>query len=132
MVNTIADSERLQAIQVAVELLQSSGTALTAKTPVAISKELAGTPVPLALAATATWVTFFEVQAAKVDAVNSANIFIGLIADLESGTKNYYTLTPGSVYSYRCRPGTKVNLALFGIDGEGADENGVQGLAEPA
>lgn len=110
---------------------EGSATAvLTAKEPLDIVKALAGTPAPLALAATETWVTSFMVQAGRAGAKNTGDVFVGLIADLVSGTKNYFRLTPGQPYSYTCRPGTMVNLALFGVDGE-TPTDGVIGIAEP-
>jgi len=101
-----------------------------AKVPVAIVKALAATPVPLALAASETYVTAFYIQAARANGDNAGNIFVGLITDLVSGTKNYFKLIPGNDFEYKCRPGTKVNLALWGVDGETATD-GVIGVYEP-
>lgn len=104
-------------------------SAPVAKVPVSIVKALDGSD-PTALAASETYVTSFAVEAARADAVNTGDVFIGLVADLVSGTKNYFRLTPGKTFDYTCRAGTKVNLALWGIDGETATD-GVVGVYEP-
>ncbi len=101
-----------------------------AKAPVKIVKALAGSPVPLALASSETFVTAFYLEAARTGGVNTGDIFIGLIADLVSGSINYFKLTPGEPFQYVCRPGTKVKLALWGIDGE-TGTDGVIGVHEP-
>ena len=64
-----------------------------------------------------------------MDGDNTGDIFFGL-TDVVSGTDNYIKLTPGATVQYVCRPGTKVDLQLFKIDGETATD-GVQGYYEP-
>ena len=99
-----------------------------AKVPASVVQVLAGTPAPIALPA--GFATAIYLQAARANGPNVGNVFIGIVADLVSGTKNYVTLTPGSAWEYKCRLGTKVAMATFGIDGETATD-GVIGYSEP-
>ena len=100
----------------------------TAKVPASVVQVLAESPAPIALPAGDA--TAIYLQAARANGANAGNVFIGIVADLVSGTKNYITLTPGATWQYVCRPGTKVAMATFGIDGETATD-GVIGYYEP-
>ena len=66
--------------------------------PVGMVIALAETPVPIAL--TAADATAIYLQAARANGVNTGNVFIGIVADLVSGTKNYITLMPGDTWEY--------------------------------
>lgn len=99
----------------------------TEKAHSALVKALAGTPAPIALVGSETFVTEFKVQAARADGDNTGDVFIGLITDLVSGTKNYFKLIPGASIEIVARSGTKFDLADWGIDGETATD-GVIGV----
>ena len=101
----------------------------TVKAPLQVSKALAGSPAPIAIVASETFATAVYLQAARANGDNTDDVFIGL-ADVVSGTDNYVKLTPGATWEYKCRPGTKVDLQVFLIDGETATD-GVQGYYEP-
>jgi len=124
-----SDTNTIQSDTTAMKAdLNELTAAPVAKVPVGMVIALAGSPAPIAL--TAADATAIYLQASRADGPNVGNVFIGIVADLVSGTKNYITLTPGATWEYKCRPGTKVAMATFGIDGETATD-GVIGYYEP-
>jgi len=124
-----SDTNTIQSDTTAMKAdLNELTAAPVAKVPVGMAIALAGSPAPIAL--TAADATAIYLQAARADGDNTGNVFIGIVADLVSGTKNYVKLVPGATWQYVCRPGTKVAMATFGIDGETATD-GVIGYYEP-
>ena len=100
------------------------------KNPVKLTKfvAVAGTAEPLV--ASATMARAIYLQAKKVAADNSANVFIGL-SDLDAGLAEMFELTPGSTFEYRSEPGAKFDLAAIYIDALTAAD-GVVGWYAPS
>lgn len=107
------------------------GSTPAAKTPTLLTAVVAAGPAKAPLVAQETFARALYLNARKATGANAGNVYFGIHDSIDDGTSQQLCLAPGDTLKIEAPPGTKINLALFGIDGANAGD-GVTGFYIPA